>query len=210
MRSRGPKGLISLEAETVLSRQVRQLRQTFRYLGKIIVVAGFQADRVREQAPEGVVITENRSYEDTNVAYSIALGMRKASSAYTLVIYGDLVFNREILQQITPGKSAVIVGDERRDDEVGVNVVDGKVTHFSFGLPTKWSQIILFHPRERQLFLEIASEKHRAKYFGYEILNEVLNRGGEFMAIQPDPIYMAEIDSTKDISVAVQLSLSSN
>lgn len=213
MRSFGPKALIPLNDETVLARQVRLIRNAYPK-SKIVVVAGFESDRVKKACKElkRVCCRINEDFETCNVAYSISQGLKCISSREgALVVYGDLVFSEKVFENIDKRESCVVIDScdsERRQGEVGVTVVDGQVTTFSFGLPWKWSQFAYLAPFEKGLFQEIANEPHRKRQYGYEILNEIIERGGRFKALMmPQGNLLAEIDTSKDIAHALQIAV---
>jgi hypothetical protein len=118
------------------------------------------------------------------------------------------VFNQAVFNGLDNRHSYATIGpcDDHRTEEVGVTVVDGYVTTFSFGLPLKWTQLVYLAPTERLLFQTIASEPHRRRQFGFEILNEVIERGGKIKAHLPTEVELAEIDTSKDIRRALQIS----
>lgn len=207
MGANSPKGLISLGTETVIQRQIRQLRSIFDC--RIIVVGGYKFEKLHRTLPHDVEFVVNPRFADTNVADSIRTGLdycKQGRSA--LILYGDLVFNMEAIKHLDPNISSVIVDEtDKRDDEVGVAIDGdlGNVTRFSFGMPMRWSHIAMLAPKEKQLFINEVLPAHRFRYFGFEILNEVLSKGGRFKAIHPPEIKIIEIDSTRDIPDAVRL-----
>ncbi len=203
MRSYGPKGLIRLGGETVLSRQLRLLKRRFPG-SHVRVVSGFESDRVRRALPQDVETRVNPDYETTNVARSVAIGLEGCVSDCVLVVYGDLVFGPEVLRSLDLSRSSVLVDGREgiRTDEVGVNVVDGEATYFSHGLPCKWAHVAVLAHRERQLFCEVAGEDHRSRHFSFEVFNEVLERGGHFAATVLASPHLVEIDNSRDIERA--------
>lgn len=207
MGAHSPKGLISLGSETVIQRQIRQLRSVFDC--RIIVVGGYKFEKLHRTLPHDVSFVVNSRFDDTNVADSIRTGLEYCKPGRSaLILYGDLVFNMEAIKHLDPNVSSVVVDSTaERDDEVGVSIDSdsGNITRFSFGMPTRWSHIAMLAPKEKQLFIQEFLPAHRFRYFGYEILNEVLSKGGRFKAIQPPDIRLIEIDSTRDIPEAVRL-----
>ena len=203
MKSYGPKSTINLgNGEVVISRQIALLRDEFPN-AEIIVVTGFEHDRVVRALPKGVHTVYNNAYKDCNVAYSIYVGLEACSYTDNLIVYGDLVFNRETLQEL-PNKSFVICDnkEQMRETEVGVTVIDGTATQFSYGLPTKWAQIAYLQEAESEMFYHFAYPKNKHKLFGFEILNLIINNGGTLHAIEPNGMCIAEIDTSKDIELA--------
>jgi choline kinase len=208
MKSYGPKCLIKLGQETVIARQIRLLREVMPSAG-FVVVAGFQHERLRRALPADIQVVLNKDYETTNTAYSIALGLaRTPPRRPALVVYSDIVFSREVVMDLPLGRSFVVVdpspANRDRELEVGVNVVDGLAARLSFGLPAKWLHICLLAPREKAIFCRAATPPARRRYLGYEILNEVIDAGGQFEAIERSGS-LVEIDYSKDIERARQL-----
>lgn len=203
MKSYGSKSLISLGKETVIARQIRIIKSVFPQ-SQIIVVVGFDAEKVRKSLPAEVKTVKNFKYEDTNVVCSILHGLKAAKSGPVLIIYGDLVFNEATLSDIKLDKSSIILDyDTNRDEEVGVNHIDNNAICLDYGLRSKWSHILLMHTAERRLF-----EQHcvnNDKMFGFEIINKVIGDGGRFTVQSSPKMLIAEIDSSKDINFAKKI-----
>jgi len=204
MKSYGPKALIRCaNDEPLICRQIRLCREVFKNPW-IVVVVGFGADRIRKVLPSCVTTINNEQYENTNVAYSIATGLTATPPWLpALILYGDLVFNKELLKAVDLSQSSIVLDPNRgRETEVGVTVVSDKATVFSYGLPSKWAHVATLLPAEQALFMKLMSEPHRRKHFGYEVLNEILERGGPLAANTLAGIKLVEVDCSKDINRA--------
>lgn len=204
MKSYGPKALIELRrGQTILGRQIAILRSHFPS-ADVVVVVGFEADRVLRTLPPDVISVENELHSVTNVARSLDLGLRACPARSVLIVYGDLVFTPETFACMPEGRSAAWVdtAGRIRDQEVGVNVQDGEVTHFSYGLGPKWAQIALLTGKELALFRKAASAPGRRRYFGFEVFNDVIDRGGSLLAHEPEGMHLVEVDTSRDIDPA--------
>ena len=82
-----PKCLVTLGAETLLSRNVRLLRESG--IEDIVVVVGCSADAVQESCP-GVTFVRNEVFARTNSLYSLWL-------ARPLLVHGFVVMNCDVL-----------------------------------------------------------------------------------------------------------------
>lgn len=197
MRSFGPKALLEIGGETIIGRQLRLLRSVLPE-AKLIVVAGYMGERLARTLPTGVTLVVNEDFENTNVAFSIAMGLEKARMGPALVVYGDLVFDEASLlsaSRLKSSFSSVLVDskDKFSDGEVGVNTVDGKAGFFAYSLETKWAQIMCLNNQDKKTFIRLSS-RYR---FGYEVLNLMLEREIEFEAVQSEGL-VYEVDTSKD------------
>jgi len=204
MKSCGPKATIRCaNDEPLICRQIRLLREQFDNPW-IVVVLGFGSDKIRRVLPPDIHIVTNESYSETNVAHSILLGLMSCPPWLPhVVLYGDLVFNKELLKSIDLTRSSIVIDQKKgRESEVGVTVVQDQATVFSYGLPTKWSHVATLLQPEQDLFKELMSDAHRRKHFAYEVLNEMLERGGTLAAVTNNKIDLVEVDSSRDIAKA--------
>lgn len=204
MKSYGSKSLIDLHGNLLLLRQLAILRKLYPQ-ALFTVVLGFDADKIIRVLPPYVSVVENKFYHETNVAKSLSLGLVKAEHA--LIVYGDLVFNEATLKELPLVESSILINSDNqiKDCEVGLTVVNGYVSRFSYGLPIKWAQIAYLTNRELALFKEAAALPQHRKHFGFEILNMVLDNGGKLKAVEPSGMKIQEIDSSKDIELARKL-----
>ena len=201
MKSYGPKCLLHADANyTIIERIILNVYEACPH-SDIITVVGFDADKVIKTIPRDVRIVENQLYEQTNVVESLRLALNNTDHDKVLIIYGDLIFNSETLLGLTKNNSQAVVDTKGRfkNEEIGVTIVDGKITNFAYGLDTKWAQIIYLTGLELNLFKELCFDRKRNKMYPFEILNMVINKGGKIEAIEPDKMEILEVDSLRDL-----------
>lgn len=201
MKSAGSRALLRLpDGRTLLRRQIDLVRQVFGS-PEIVVVVGHEADKVVKSLPDGIRVVENEFYDETGAARSVAMGMRATSAQSCLVVYGDLVFNRETLADVPKDRSVVILDSKGRipHPDVGVNVDEGLVVHFDYGLQPRWTQIAMLRGRELALFKAFGVSSVRRRHLGFEVLNDVINAGGELVAFENPDMEIAEVDSQADV-----------
>ena len=201
MKSYGPKCLFHTSANsTILDRAIKNIQKVYTH-AEIIVVVGFDADKIIERVPRSIRIIENQIYDTTNTIESIRLALNNAVDDDILIMHGDLIFNIYAIRDITNGGSCAIIDTQERFDknEIGVTVVEGKITNFSYGLPAKWAQIIYLTGTELELFRRFCSDREKNKMYIFEILNMVLESGGIIHAEEPKGMQIIEIDSLKDL-----------
>ena len=210
MKSYGPKCLIDVGGISIIERQIRMIVSAYPN-AEIILVSGFHSNQVRDKLKRKypIRIVNNHRYEDTNVLYSISLGLQASLRNKVLIVYGDLVFDREAIRGFFGTESKVLVDhqDKFNEKEVGVLHNGNEVTNFSYGLEKKWGQIAFLCGREREFFEEIANKESTEKWFGYEALNHVLEQGGKLSPIERDGLSIVDVDSVRDIEKARKIIL---
>jgi len=207
MKSCGVKSLISLTSQiNVIQNQLNIIQNKFRSY-EVILVTGFQSERLMKNTPNDIVKIENEHYEDTNVCRSIGIGLKAATTNKVIIIYGDLVFNKQALDvKFNKGSTLIIdSSNTMTDNEVGCTIDNGKIEQVLYDLPNKWAQIAYFTNTELELLKKLAYDRNNDKLYGFELINEIINNGGEFTSIQPDGIRANDIDIPTDITIAQQI-----
>jgi hypothetical protein len=201
MKSYGPKCLLRSKGDMSIIEQIVDNALNVYPLADIIVVVGFEADKVIQILSSTTRIIENQLYNDTNVVESIRLALNSIITDSALFIYGDLIFNVETIYNIADDKSCAIVDSKNsfKSEEIGVTVVDNKITNFAYGLETKWAQIIFLTGKELKIFRELCFDRKRNKMYPFEIFNLVIDRGGVIEATEPKEMQIKEVDSLKDL-----------
>lgn len=210
MRSFGNKSLLDLGGETILERLIWQFRQRWPF-ARVLVVSGHQHAKTRRKSG-GADVVENPDFEACNVAQSFRLALEH-SDCPVLVVYGDLVFFRGAVAELPVPSRSALYGEAGylRRQEVGLSVgEDGLVGRLSYALPVRWAQMTLLHAREKSLFLRAMRSAGAANFLGHEVLNLVMDAGGEFR-YQPIPGFVMEVDNSRDLAAvrrAVELEAS--
>ena len=200
MKIYGPKSLVKInDNHTILSNQIEIINSCFRHC-EILVVGGYQYEKLESDA-KNVKFLYNPDYETTNVLHSISIGLKKSKTNKVLVIYGDLVFNQECLDLPFLKESAVVVSKIMKDEEVGCIYNDGMLESVFYKIPTKWAQIAFFTGWELDLLNNIARQEKNAYWFGFEAINEIINKGGRFRVFEPEEGRAVDIDSSYDLKL---------
>ena len=209
MKSYGPKPLIKVGNSTIIKNQINLLR-TYIDNSHIVLVCGFKAERLMNETPDFILKVENELYDQTNVVRSIGMGLRASANCLgVMIVYGDLVFNSEAIKHIPFQKSSVVIAERGMgDEEVGCIIgEDNKLTHLMYDLAPKWGQIAFFTGMELQLLKNLCWDEKNNTKFGFEIINNIIDKGGSFNCIQNDKIQIIDIDSSKDIQRAREILL---
>lgn len=206
MKSYGPKSLIKIKKNlTVIDHQLKIIKNTIPN-ANIILVSGFESDYLMNNTPNDIIKVENERYEQTNVVRSIGLGLR-ASQRDVLIIYGDLVFNSECIENINFNRSSILIGDNMmKESEVGCifNNSD-KLESMMYDLEHKWSQMIFLKGKELEIFKKICWNTDNYSMFGFEAINDLLSMGGIVNVCHHKDAKAIDIDSSKDLEKVSQI-----
>ena len=206
MKSYGSKSLLRINGDYLIHQQLKVISQSIKSY-EIILVAGFDSERLMNNTPEDIIKIENENYYNTNVSRSIAMGMRASQDHESiLIIFGDLLFNREALENIDYSKSCIVISNHMEESEVGCNISNkDNLEYMMFDLNNKWGHVLYLTGKELRLFKKLIYNKQNDKKFCFEIINEVMNQGGKFKCIMNDNIKIIDIDTSKDLQKAQEL-----
>ena len=147
-------------------------------------------------------MVENQLHDSSNSSESLRLAVNNTLNENILFMHGDLYFNEETLD-VSYDKSFIIVDktNQIKESEVGATICNNKLSIMSYGLPTKWAQIAYFTARELKILKNIFQkyEHQDKKRLSFEIINMVLEAGGNFECYEPKKMSIIEIDRIKDI-----------
>ena len=124
-----PKPLTRLSSgQTIMEQQVANVQTVFGEDVRVTVVVGFKLDLVMEHVPDAVFVY-NENYDQTNTSKSLLKALRASHSGSVIWMNGDVVFDKAILERLTPyivsGRSAVAVNTATvADEEVKYTVDD--------------------------------------------------------------------------------------
>lgn len=203
MGSYGPKALIKIGGESLISRQIKAIKKHF-HKHEIVLVSGFHSERLMNTLPDDIISIENENYAQTNVARSIAMGLRACTTDRVLICYGDLVFHDNLLQMPFDRDSAIVTCHSMPESDVGCITHNNLIENLGYIFEDKWAQVVYLTGRELRLMKTIAWNRENSKQYGFELLNKVIQKGGKFKPFFTKcPI--RDIDTPKDIAIAEAL-----
>lgn len=123
-----PKGLLRLDGETLVGRQLRLLRE--RGIQDISMVVGHLADHYRQAFPEGVRFIENSDYATTGSLRSLLLAHSELGSDL-LTLESDLVYEARALNHLESNDLILASGFTESGDEVFLDAPDGRLRGMS-------------------------------------------------------------------------------
>tara|TARA_A100001201_G_scaffold142700_1_gene141636 strand:- start:1652 stop:2356 length:705 start_codon:yes stop_codon:yes gene_type:complete len=206
MKAYGPKPLIKIGNQSIISRQIEILKSCF-YCPEIVVVSGYESCKVMNNLPRNIVKVENENYDSTNVSRSLALGLRACTRDKVLVVYGDLFFNPETFKNINLNSSCLFVDKSgcMTKDEVGCNISNKKIQYLIPDIENKWAQIMYLKGAELEMFSKNVFNRDNDRKFGFEIINKCIEFGAKFDMLTPNNMRVTDIDTSKDLLIAKKI-----
>lgn len=199
MKKYGAKSLIKVNgADSIIDRQLKLIYETFRWC-EIILITGFQHDKIERTVPSKIKLVHNDYYEDTNVLHSISIGLDKCTTEHVIILYGDLVFNKHAINVPFDQESAVVIADTMKKEEIGCNIDQNYLQQMFYGIQNKWAQITFLKGRELEIFTEFAKNENNHMKYGFEAINNIIENKGSIRTIKPKKAKVIDIDSSLDL-----------
>jgi len=102
-----PKALLDIKGQSILERQVKALRRL--RVKNIYVVRGFKKEMFENL---GVEYIDNDEFDDKGIFYSFMLAMQRLKRK-TILIYGDTIFQEELVRKLIKTDSDFVVMVDR-------------------------------------------------------------------------------------------------
>jgi len=208
MKCFGSKSLLDLgNGQNIINRQINIVRKMLPFVD-IIVITGPESAKVEAALPKSVRVIENCEYATTNVARSIAIGLKASVTEKVLIVYGDLVFSSNIFQYLNRNTSCILIDDNNymKDGEVGIILDEhGNLSRMAYGLPNKWMQILWITGKEIDILKSVAYNRDYDKHFGFELLNLAVDNGAKLKGIFPQGCKIIDVDTSGDIAIAQRI-----
>src|SRR2546423_7963803 len=112
-----PKCLFEVAGRTLLDRQVSALLES--QLNEIVIVAGFEAERIRRRCSPDISFVMNSRFEETSSLYSLWLAREHLVDGF-VVLNCDVLFHPQLLTRLV---------SSRFHDALLVDFVDKNANH---------------------------------------------------------------------------------
>jgi choline kinase len=136
-----PKSMVKIAGKALIQRLIEQIK-TFSIDTKIIIVAGYQSEQLRQflsQYDTNVEIIDNTDYLSTNNMESCRLGLDFAPIGDCIIVNADCIYDDKIVKDMLKQKHSCIAVDssEYFEENMKVKVIDGSVKEISKTLQAK-------------------------------------------------------------------------
>lgn len=202
MKSYGPKCLLKINDNvSVIEAQIEILKRCYPN-SEIISTIGFEAEKVVKRGVKNVRYVENQLFESTHTVEEIKLALNNCETDDVMIIYGDVVFNQQAVDNITKdGSTLVCVNNHNLDEDgIGVTMNNDNASILSYGINPKWSYIVYFCGKELNSLRRISMDKEKAKLYPFELINLILEKGSNKIKVfTPSNGKIMKIESIKDV-----------
>ncbi len=204
MKSFGPKCLLKdKKGVSILEHQISTLK-TFYTDSDIIVVGGFECDKIARLKPSYVRIVENQLYENLGDVEDIRLAINNMVGTNLTVIYGDIFFSQNVLNYFRDDSRILVDNSERMlPTDVGCTVVNNELTIMSLSLDdNKWAKMLAVTGKEFKLLKQFVNDRDNGKLFLFEAINYICEKGGKIHAERISPSHkLIHVDSPKELEL---------
>ncbi|MBI4469384.1 MAG: phosphocholine cytidylyltransferase family protein [Acidobacteria bacterium] len=216
LTDRLPKCLISIGGKPILTHMLERIQRSG--LIDVVVVAGFQADRIRQHVNQlplsglRVRFVINERFAETNNLYSLWLALQQVSGPVT-ILNGDDFFNGKILDMLQcdtadasaavdcsrplPSDAMRVILDGSRLTSLGKTIPDGLAAGNAIGLYRFSGRAIALLRSEIERWIQ----RGRINEFHVAAIN-ALAPYVPIRAISTDGLTWGEVDDYRDLAAA--------
>jgi choline kinase len=206
-----PKPLTRLATgQTIMEQQVDNIKGVFGDDVRIMIVVGFKNDSVMEHQPDAVFVY-NEVYDQTNTSKSLLKALRASHEGSVIWMNGDVVFDRVILERLTPfivsGRSAVAVNTSAvAEEEVKYTVDDrGHVKELSKTVVGGLGEAVginLIGGKDKAALIRQLAACDDQDYFERGIELAIQHDGVEVTPVDISDLFAVEVDFEGDLERA--------
>lgn len=193
----------NLNGTTLLEHQIKIIEQSLPH-AEIIVVTGWDSERLHNRRSSKYRIVDNQLYNTTNECEDVRLLFNNMSTNNLLLINGNIVFDKTSIAY--NGKSYILHNDINNKD-VGTIIADGHVTHLNYNTCGNFEDICWITGQELSILKKMVVNKFQSKLMLFELLNEMIDNGANFQASNPSGHKTLKLDNSDNIHYYITQSI---
>lgn len=202
-KSYEPRCLLKYNNKTIIEHQIEAIQATFSK-AEITVVCGIEKNKIIKKLGNEIRYVENQLFEETNSGESLRLGIFNSKIDDVLFIHGDVIIDEDIFKNINMSKSWLLSASNSKmeEKEVGIIKINNVATVMSYDALEKWCQIAYLCSNEMSILKKLFMRpEYDSKYLlTFEIINDIIENGGNFNVLDIGNAFIKEIDSLKDLN----------
>ena len=209
-----PKPLTELrDGRSIMQQQIDNLKSAFGETYRVLIVVGYKLEAIIERFPAATFVY-NEYYDQTNTSKSLLKALRAAPDGGVLWLNGDVVFDPQVLNRVTPlidaDQSFVVVNTSKVSDEEVKYTLDasGHIEQLSKTVSGGLGEAVGINfvaGRDKAALIARLDQVGEQDYFerGIELAIELDNL--KFKAVDISDLYAVEIDFAEDLERANEL-----
>jgi choline kinase len=121
-----PKCLLKINGVPIIKHQINSFKKNG--INDIVVVTGYKSEMIHDLLNDQVQYVHNSKFSEMNNIYSVWLAIQKLQDDF-ICVYGDLMFDEEILKKCLEIKSEIglMVETNTRDETMKVKIENEKI-----------------------------------------------------------------------------------
>ncbi len=202
-----PKGLLKIGDETIVGRQIRQLKDLGINESNISIVIGHMANKFRDYFNNtNLKFIENEDYAITDNLYSFLLTEEFGKNTDLIVTNGDAIFGKELLKKtINSNGSCYPVDLNQKDEEsLKVKIKENRVIKILDKDSQKYdgltTEIFKISKKDTELLYKTAnqmSKKNLNQWFD-QAIDKILSER-YFKVVDVSDCYWEEVDTQEEL-----------
>jgi choline kinase len=196
-----------------MQQQIDNLKSAFGDTYRVLIVVGYKLEAIIERFPAATFVY-NEYYDQTNTSKSLLKALRAAPDGGVLWLNGDVVFDPQVLNRVTPlieaDQSFVVVNTSKVSDEEVKYTLDasGHIAQLSKTVVGGLGEAVGINfvaGADKQRLIERLDQVGEQDYFerGIELAIELDSL--KFQAVDISDLYAVEIDFAEDLERANEL-----
>ena len=209
-----PKPLTELrDGRSIMKQQIDNLKFAFGETYRVMIVVGFKLEAIIERFPEATFVY-NEFFDQTNTSKSLLKALRASGDGGVLWLNGDVVFDPEILNRVTPlieaDQSFVVVNTSKVSDEEVKYTLDGEgfIDQLSKQVSPALGEAVginFIAGSDKQALIVRLDEVGDQDYFERGIELGIEQDSLKFKAVDISDLYAVEVDFAEDLERANEL-----
>lgn len=199
-KSLGVRSLYSVDDRTLIDIQVETIRTVFGG-AEIIIVSGFESNRLVGARPNHTRIVENQMYVEYNEIEEMRLAINNATTNSIVFLPADCLFNLHTISKIDYSVSCAWIGFKNKisKTELGCNITDRDINHIDYGLENKFTNIFHLTGKELDKARQICKKSENKTWFAFEVLNSIIKNGGVIKRLDYTMSEIVKINKPEDL-----------
>lgn len=203
----GHKSLLkNRKDKTLIEKQIEVIKNVYP-AAEIIIIIGEDGYKIRKVLKkrefENIRYVYNSRVDESNILYSIGLGIYNILHQRLVIIPGDIYFDENTINNICRGWSKTLIDTNcyLPKDKMGVILQENVIETYSYQSPLKWGKITYLRSHDLSAFENVITgmiDKNQYNLLFHEGLSQIIP-SKRIYKFCPSPYFLLEIDSNVDV-----------